>query len=230
MNEINEAYDRITNPEKYTRQQPSGGSRNPYSGAGNSQGDYGRGSYHQGGYGYGERPDGAPYGAGRGWNTTDREGDGPYGWAGGFDFEDLFGATWASMNPDTIHPEASVNDSPEIKRAVNCINAKVYKQAIDTLSEIPSLGRNGRWYYLSALAHNGAGNTLTALEHIQRAVKLEPDNKDYQIALQALRQSGVNYQQESRQRGFTISPVNPGMICCGLCIAQYMARLFCYGF
>ena len=44
--------------------------------------------------------------------------------------------------------------------------------------------RNANWYYLSALANNGLGNQVTALEHIRKAVSMEPDNQQYLWTLQ----------------------------------------------
>ena len=51
-----------------------------------------------------------------------------------------------------------------------------YREALNVLSSIPQ--KNARWYYLSALANNGLGNQVTALEHIRRAVAMEPDNPE----------------------------------------------------
>jgi len=56
-----------------------------------------------------------------------------------------------------------------------------YQQALNALSN--STNRNAYWYYLSALANDGLGNQVTALEHIRRAVSMEPDNMEYMDAL-----------------------------------------------
>ena len=77
MNEVNEAYDRITNPEKYQASDrraahASGG----YGGGGYAGGNSGgQGSANYGGYG----------GAGQGYSSS-----GPYGWST-IDFDDIFG-------------------------------------------------------------------------------------------------------------------------------------------
>ena len=43
-----------------------------------------------------------------------------------------------------------------------------YREALNVLQN--SSTRDARWYYLSALANDGLGNQVTALEHIKRAV------------------------------------------------------------
>lgn len=66
-----------------------------------------------------------------------------------------------------------------------------YREALNTLEGMDQ--RDGRWYYLSALAHDGLGNQVTALEHIRRAVSLEPDNYVYLQALEQIENGGAAY-------------------------------------
>lgn len=216
MNEINEAYDRIINPEKYVRQDARRSGGSPYAGGTGYQGSSSPGS----GYGGGGYSSGGP-----GWNTGSPGGGNPYGWP----FDDIFGGAWTTVGSADIKPEVSIGDSVDVQRAINSINSRQHTYAVEILSAIPSTGRNARWYYLSAIAHNGAGNTLTALEQIGKAVRMDPNNQDYRQAQQAFQRSGQTYQQESTERGFTMGGIDPGMICCGLCAAQYCARLYCVG-
>ena len=75
MNKINEAYDRIVNPEKYAaRDRRAGAASGPQGSAG-----YG------GGAGYGGAGGGAGQGQGAGGSGYGTEG--PYGWSGGFGFD-----------------------------------------------------------------------------------------------------------------------------------------------
>lgn len=215
MNEINEAYDRIMNPEKYTRQSRPGNTTtsgyNPYGPQGPSRtGSTGTGGYADDGRG------------GTGY-------DNPYGWPGGFDFDDLFGFGGAG-GAESIHPEASINDNPQVRHAIDDINAGRFKQALDTINDIPSTGRNGRWYYLAALANKGSGNTMLAFEQIRKAVQLEPTNPDYLHAQRSFQQTGAAYQQEGKERGFSMGVVGVPEICCGLMMAQMFCRPFCLGF
>ena len=42
-------------------------------------------------------------------------------------------------------------------------------------------GRNAQWYYYSALANSGLGNNVIALQHAKEALRLDPDNIQYQM-------------------------------------------------
>ncbi|OUO89841.1 molecular chaperone DnaJ [Gordonibacter sp. An230] len=207
MNKINEAYDRIVNPEKYAARDRRAGAAAGRPGPGG------------GGAGYG----GAGQGAG-GYGT-----EGPYGWTGGFgfDFDDLFGfggAGYGSREP--IHPEAAAGDSAQMRSAIDAINAGRGRQAVDILNTVTSDGRSARWYYLSALANDAAGNTLMALEQIRRAVRMDPDNLDYQRAQRQFQQAGQAYQQESQSQGFSVG-VDPSFVCCSVwCLGPMLCR-FC---
>ena len=68
--------------------------------------------------------------------------------------------------------------------AYNYIRFGRYREALNALGN--STQRDARWYYLSALANDGLGNQVTALEHIRRAVSMEPDNGVYLDMLVAL--------------------------------------------
>ena len=96
-----------------------------------------------------------------------------------------------------------------------------FQEALNILSNSPN--RNARWYYISALAHNGLGNQVTALEHIRKAVSMEPDNAQYLQTLQYIQNGGAAYREEAgNYRGFEMrgSP-------CGNLIWCWLVNLFC---
>ena len=96
-----------------------------------------------------------------------------------------------------------------------------YQEALNTLNS--SAERNARWYYLSALANNGLGNQVTALEHIRRAVSMDPDNYEYQRVLDQIEHGGTAYRQQAGNfRGFEMR----GDPCTNMCLC-YFAQLFC---
>lgn len=96
-----------------------------------------------------------------------------------------------------------------------------YQEALQALQN--STDRNARWYYLSALANNGLGNQVTALEHIKRAVSMDPGNAVYLDALDRIEHGGATYRRQAgNYRGFTMS-ASP---CTRLCLC-YLAQLFC---
>ena len=107
------------------------------------------------------------------------------------------------------------------KAAYNYIRFGRYQEALNALSN--SSQRNARWYYLSALAHDGLGNQVTALEHIRRAVSMEPDNQEYLQALDEIENGGAGYRRQAGSfRGFQMH-ADP---CSSMCFC-YLAQLFC---
>ena len=98
-----------------------------------------------------------------------------------------------------------------------------YREALNTLQS--SSERNARWYYLSALANDGLGNQVTALEHIRKAVSMDPDNLEYQRVLDRIEHGGAAYRQQAGNfRGFTLG----GDPCTNLCLC-YLFNIFCCG-
>ena len=86
-----------------------------------------------------------------------------------------------------------------IRQAVQDINAGRYVYALQGLNSVISSERNARWFYLSALANYGQGNTILAMEQIQRAVQMEPGNGVYQQTMQVMRQSGSSYNETGQE-------------------------------
>ena len=98
-----------------------------------------------------------------------------------------------------------------------------YQEALNALNS--STERGARWYYLSALANDGLGNQVTALEHIRRAVSMDPDNLEYQQALDQIEHGGAAYRRQAGNfRGFTMG----GDPCTNLCLC-YLMNIFCCG-
>ena len=96
-----------------------------------------------------------------------------------------------------------------------------YQEALNALSN--SKNKDARWYYISALANDGLGNQVTALEHIKKAVSMEPDNSLYLQTLQLIQNGGATYRQRAGSyRGFTIG----GSPCAGLCMC-YLLQMCC---
>ena len=212
MNEINQAYDMLMHPEKYkARQQQTG------------QDYYGQ----QGGYG--QRTGYSQQGSGGGYNPFGQQGWG--GWqsnGGWFDFEDMFGFGGQRQYGTVQPPKEEAYDSIEVRQAVQMINYRSYAEAIDRLARVPSTGRNARWHYLFALAQQGSGNTITALEEIQRAVQMDPNNQLYHELLRQYRQAGQSY--EERAQGFNMGAMDPSRICMTCCMANLLCNCCCRPF
>lgn len=213
MNQINDAYDRLMNPEKYAKERVTSSN----AGASGSAGGYGYGNPF--GYGYTGSPGGSTGGQGGYTHTGGGQG---YTWTTEtFTWEDLFGYGFGGTGrPEDIHPEVAAGDSAEVRAAINAINSGNYIAAARIMADIPSTGRNARWYYLAALANHGAGNTSLGYEQIRKACTLDPNNMDYRRAMSAFQQPGNTYTQEAETRGFTMAS-NPCLDCmCGALICS----------
>ena len=107
--------------------------------------------------------------------------------------------------------------------AFRYIRFRRYREALNALGN--SSQRNARWYYLSALANDGLGNQVMALEHMRRAVSMEPDNQEYLRALNIMENGGAAYRQQAGNfQGFTFG----GDPCTNLCLC-YLFNIFCCG-
>ncbi len=96
-----------------------------------------------------------------------------------------------------------------------------YQEALNILSNAKE--KDARWYYISALANNGLGNQVTALEHIRKAVSMEPDNYEYLQVLQIIEQGGTVYRRQAgNYRGFEMR----GSPCANLLLCWFV-NLFC---
>ena len=169
MQEVNDAYEQIKNPDKAT-----GGSQSGY---GSSQ------SY--GGYSY-----------------------------------DPFGGAWQR----TWQQSQQASGDAYQRSAEQYIRYRRYQEALNTLQSSPQ--RDARWYYLSALANDGLGNQVTALEHIRKAVSMEPDNYTYLQTLEAIENGGAGYR---RQAGNFHTFGMGGSPCTSLCLCYFLQLICCRG-
>ena len=130
-----------------------------------------------------------------------------------------YGSSAYGYDPFGSHRQSS---GPSYQQAATqYIRFGRYREALNTLEAASQ--RDARWYYLSALANDGLGNQVTALEHIRRAVSMEPDNPEYLQTLRTMESGGTAYRQRTGDfRGFTMG----GSPCSGLCLC-YLAQLFC---
>ena len=131
-------------------------------------------------------------------------------------------------NPDKAHTYGGYSRSYDtgdryMAAAYNYIRFGRYQEAINVLNS--TTDRNARWYYLSAVAHSNLGNQVTALEHIRKAVSMEPNNPEYQQALSFIEGGGQFYRRNAgNYRGFTMG----GSSCAPLCLC-WLVNFFCCG-
>ena len=107
------------------------------------------------------------------------------------------------------------------------IRFRRYREALNALQSDQE--RNARWYYLSALAHNGLGNQVTALEHIRRAVSMEPDNRVYLDTLTAIEHGGTFYRQQAGSyRGYAWGGSSFGSMCLFWLVMRFCCGIRCF--
>ena len=108
------------------------------------------------------------------------------------------------------------------RAAVQYIRYRRFQEALNALEN--DKNRDGQWYYLSAIANYGAGNQVTALEHIRRAVSMDPSNPEYLRTLNAMENGGFTYQQQAgNYRGY----VYGGSSCGSLCLCWLIGKFCC---
>ena len=140
---------------------------------------------------------------------------GSQGGYGGYGY-DPFGGAWQRTY------EQSDTDRYQ-QAAAQYIRFGRYQEALNVLSSCAE--KNAKWYYLSALANDGLGNQVTALEHIRRAVSMEPDNPVYLQTLSNIENGGATYRRQAGNFGGFTMRTSPLMSLC-LC---YLCNIFCCG-
>lgn len=136
---------------------------------------------------------------------------------GGYGYDPFGGSQQRSYNQ-------SQGDSYQ-QAAYNYIRYGRYREALQALSNCTE--RNARWYYLSALANSALGNQITALEHIKRAVSMEPDNPEYLRVLDQIENGGTAYRRQAGNfRGFSMR-ADP---CTSICLCYFFQMFCCRGF
>ena len=118
----------------------------------------------------------------------DQYGDenGPQGFGG-------FGGGFGGFGGAREQPQ----ERAECRAAVNYIRNGRYAEALTALSQVPLPERDGRWYYLNAVANMYAGNKIAALDSAKRAVEIDPDNAEYRQLLNRIENNGQYYQTYS---------------------------------
>ncbi len=175
------------------------GTSSEESGAYSQGGSYG-GSYG-GGYG-GGYDQGGGYGQGG-------FGYGPFGGFGG-QWQQQSGAG-PSDNEEDIH----------FRAASNYINSGHYQEALNLLNEMDD--RPARWYYYSALANSGLGNNVMALQQAREALRLDPNNYEYQSLVNQFESGGTWY--EGQQSPYSSPTGASNDMCTRICCATMLCNM-----
>ena len=149
-------------------------------------------------------------------------GFGGYGDFGGFGG---FGGFCGSTGNRSNTSYGNDKEASYLQAAFTYATSGDYQSALRVLQDIEN--RSGRWYYISAIANQGAGNQATALEHIQIAMRMEPNNTEYQQFYTVLQNGGTWY--AGRGAGYGMPTVDDTGFCFKLCLANLCLNMCCAG-
>lgn len=114
------------------------------------------------------------------------------------------------------------NDSSEdleYKAAYNYIRYHRFREALNALSGIQNKG--AKYYYLSAIAYAGLNDLMNARLNAEIAVKMEPNNFEYQSLLNHLQSGRTNYQTKH----YSYTPASGFFSCC---LSLLFMRFCCF--
>ncbi len=141
-------------------------------------------------------------------------GYGPFGGFGGFGYGP-FGGSYGQTRQ--TQPEGD----PYQRSARQYLRYRKYREALNALENCTK--KDAEYYYLSSLANYGLDNQITALEHIRKAVSMDPDNHTYLQVLDAMEHGGTVYREQAgNYRGFSTTS-DP---CTSLCLC-WLTQFFC---
>ena len=158
-----------------------------------------------------------------------REASAGQGW-GYAEYEDPFGGwnPFGGWGYAGQQRQQSSDSGDRLRAAWTFLNAGQYDQAIHALGAIPAGDRSAEWYYVSGVANYNVGNRITALQHAQTAVRMEPMNAMYRNFLDQVQQTSEEYRrQASPFGGAGVGGI--GRLFAGLCVVNFLCR-FCLCF
>ncbi len=124
--------------------------------------------------------------------NADPFGQGPYGYQSGYGAG--YGPAWENAwNAAWQNAQRQQTERSEYTAARNYIRNRMYKEALTALGSVPPYERDGRWYYLTAVANYYQGSRIAAMESAEKAVELDPDNEEYIRLLQQMQSGGSFY-------------------------------------
>ena len=113
--------------------------------------------------------------------------------------------------------------NPDLQAARTYIQFGRYMEALNVLQGCKT--RDAQWYFLSAVANQNLGNQVTALEHIRKAVSMDPANMEYLQMLGIIENSGSAYRRQAGSfRGMSFG----GEFCSRIMFCMFV-NLCCFG-
>lgn len=156
-------------------------------------------------------------------------GNAQYGPQGEYDdfWSEFFGGAYGYGGQGAGAQQTAGEDEETVRlrAAANYINARHYQEALNVLNDMQE--RSAQWYYYSAIANNGIGNNVAAMDYAQRAADMEPDNIAYRNLLSQLKSGGSWYR--SQQSPYYQSNTSTANWCLRLCLLNIALNLCCGG-
>lgn len=213
MREINQAYTMALQYKKDGSTPWKNSSPYGSQGYGNPFGGYGGSSYGQSGY---SRSSQSSYGQ-NGQNGQNGDPFGDFGF--GFDpFSAFFGGAQQQQQRTSFRTRNYAN--PDLKTAESHVLANRFNEAINLLNRVPN--HDADWHALYARADLGLGNRISALDHARAAVRMAPQDADYQALLNAI-ESGRQTYRRTQSKGYDFRSA----ICANPCLTCIAANILC---
>lgn len=133
------------------------------------------------------------------------------------DYDDIFGGFYGWP----FGGYSTVQESPQMRAVRSYLDAREYMQAKTTLDGIPEADRKARWYYYTAMAQQGLGNSTEARTNAQQAARMEPNNLEYAIYAEGFRSGTQRYSGFGDSGGPTVQ-----MEGCSTSIFRWLLALF----
>ena len=201
------------------------GSNNSYGGNYSSYGSN-NGNYYSGNNnynsdnGYGSGTNGY-YSGGGGYSYTrgaDRSSNGGGYYSSSYDNNRFYGSDFAG--PDNNEDVNSI-----LNTVAQNLNNRKFFDAWDILNSMQT--RNDVWYYYSAIANLGLGNSITALNHARTAKAMQPGRPEYDELINGIQSGTLHYRGKSEM--FVPQKGNAGNTCLKIGLAMIFFNVFCGG-
>ena len=187
LREVNEAYDILMN-----KNVTSAG----YGGAGYSGTGYGSSSYGSG-YGSGSYTgNSSSYGTGTGYGSSSYSGGYDHGQGGGY-------SAYSSAQNSAHYSVREALDRNQLARAEQLLYS--------------SSNRDAEWHFLAGVLSYKRGYFDDALNKINYAMTMDPNNPEYRSIYQQIRGTGALYKTTSNNRGYSNSSLCTDLIACYCC-------------
>lgn len=129
---------------------------------------------------------------------------------------------WGNSYQQRRQYNGRANETADLRAARNYINSGMYREALNILNRIAQ--KDAYWYFLSALANEGIGNRINAVNQAKMAAQMEPDNSEFQDL--ASRLQYANGANDFYGRNFRMPNIRSnGLLWC--CIVNALLNFCC---